>query len=91
MTVEMIFCEPCFSENHQIQATRFCKTCDDPEPLCDSCAQYHTEQKLSRHHDLSGDIREFQKRYKRCKKKCLAFFHLLGINCTNIVVKYFLY
>lgn len=53
-------CEPCFAEDLQVQATQFCKTCDDPEPLCETCAKHHLRQKISRNHELCGNIREFR-------------------------------
>lgn len=55
-------CEPCTSENLQVQATHICKTCEDPELLCETCAQHHTKQKPFRDHELSKDIEYFQKR-----------------------------
>lgn len=55
-------CEPCSSENLQVQATHFCKTCEDPELLCDTCAKHHAKQKAYKHHEFSNDIGEFQKR-----------------------------
>lgn len=54
-----IVCEPCFNENKQITATHFCKTCDDPEPLCKACAKEHTRQKQSKDHKLSDKIEKF--------------------------------
>lgn len=56
-------CEPCSSENNRVQATHFCKTCADPELLCESCAKHHTKQKSFKDHELSNDIGDFQKRY----------------------------
>lgn len=56
-----MFCEPCFNENKQISATRFCKTCADPEPLCEKCAKQHIRQKISKEHKLCSDIQEFPK------------------------------
>lgn len=58
-----MLCEPCTSENLQVQATHFCQTCDDPEPLCDTCASHHTKQKLGKNHKLSKKIEDFTKRY----------------------------
>lgn len=56
-----ILCEPCSTEDLQIQATHLCKTCENPEPLCETCAKNHTKQKLCRDHQISGDVRELQK------------------------------
>lgn len=55
-------CKPCFFHNLQVQATHLCKTCDDEEPLCETCAQYHTKQKLFKDHELSKDFEDVQKR-----------------------------
>lgn len=55
-------CEPCFSENQHVQATHFCKTCDEPELLCDTCAKHHTKQKPFKDHKLSKDIGDIYKR-----------------------------
>lgn len=60
--VERELCNPCFSENLQVQATHFCKTCDEPELLCELCAKHHTKQKLFKDHELSKVIGDFQKR-----------------------------
>lgn len=60
--VKHIFCEPCSTENNDVVATFFCKTCDDPEPLCNACAKQHTKQKLSKNHELCANLKEFQKR-----------------------------
>lgn len=71
--VNGLLCEPCSTENNQVLATFFCKTCDDPEPLCDTCANQHTRQKLSRNHKLCDDLKEFQKKVK------IASFHVIHI------------
>lgn len=44
-----------------VEATLFCKTCEDPEPLCENCAKHHTLQKITRNHEMCGDILKFQK------------------------------
>ncbi|XP_078322456.1 uncharacterized protein LOC111105028 isoform X2 [Crassostrea virginica] len=54
-----IFCDPCLSGDVHSLATKFCKTCDDPEPLCDGCAQQHTRQKATKHHEMSNDLMQF--------------------------------
>lgn len=58
-------CEPCSSEGSQVQATHFCETCDDPEPLCDTCAKNHNKQKLSKYHTLSKNMQDFKNRYSK--------------------------
>lgn len=57
-----IICEPCLSDNLKVQATYFCKTCDDPELLCEACAKYHSKQKLFKEHKLSKIIKDLRKR-----------------------------
>lgn len=52
-------CDPCSIENINVKATHFCKTCADPEPLCDKCAKQHTRQKICRDHKMCKDVREF--------------------------------
>lgn len=52
-------CDPCFIENIHVKATHFCKTCDDPEPLCDECAKQHTRQKICRDHEMCKNLLEF--------------------------------
>lgn len=54
-----ILCSPCSNDNVDVKATHFCKTCKDPEPLCESCAKQHTRQKLARNHDVCADITDF--------------------------------
>lgn len=54
-------CGPCSFENIHFKATHFCKTCDDPEPLCETCAKQHTRQKICRDHEICKDIRAFPK------------------------------
>lgn len=62
-TVQEMLCEPCISENLKVPASSFCKSCEDPKPLCDICAKHHTKQKLSRNQVLCRDIKAFGKRY----------------------------
>lgn len=52
-------CEPCSNEDKAITATHFCKSCYDPEPLCESCAKEHSRQKISKYHILCDKIEEF--------------------------------
>lgn len=50
----------------KVTAKHFCKTCEDPEPLCEICAKQHTRQRALKAHELSGNIHDFpQHRYKR--------------------------
>lgn len=41
------------------KTTHFCETCDVPKPFCTDCAQHHTQQKLSRDHELCDKIKNF--------------------------------
>eukprot|EP00105_Crassostrea_gigas_P040346 XP_019924494.1 PREDICTED: major surface trophozoite antigen 11-like [Crassostrea gigas] len=62
-----IFCEHCFTDDIQVEATHFCKTCDDPDPLCETCAKHHLKQKLTKDHEMCRDIEEFRKmKQKAC-------------------------
>lgn len=67
-------CDPCFIENIHVKATHFCKTCDDPEPLCDECAKQHTRQKICRDHEMCKNLLEFLR--FRSKNWYVRLFHL---------------
>lgn len=54
-----ILCIPCSNDKVDVRATQFCKTCKDPEPLCESCAKQHIRQKLARNHDVCADLTDF--------------------------------
>ena len=63
-------CDPCLSGDVHSAAKGFCKTCEDPEPLCDTCAHLHTRQKATKHHEICNDLTKFlssQKRYEYLK------------------------
>lgn len=66
---EYIFCGPCLYVDKKTKATRYCKTCDDSEPLCNDCAKQHTRQKFSRDHELGDDIRTFYDNQKGSNAK----------------------
>ena len=51
-----VLCDPCLSGDERTAATGFCKTCEDPEPLCDGCAKQHTRQKATKGHEISNDL-----------------------------------
>lgn len=55
--------DPCSYGNIIVRATHFCKTCEDPEPLCESCAAQHGRHKISRHHKICENIGEFPKEH----------------------------
>lgn len=59
--VKEFTCVPCSFENEQVKATCFCQTCEDPEPLCETCATQHTRQKLTRGHEIVKDIWKYFK------------------------------
>lgn len=56
-----ITCVPCSFENVQVKAAYFCQTCEDPEPLCETCATQHTRQKLTRGHEIGKDLWKYFK------------------------------
>ena len=53
--VENILCIPCKSETLEVKATKHCRTCLEPEPLCDVCAQHHTRRRETKEHEISDD------------------------------------
>lgn len=59
---ERNLCEPCLTEKLQVIATHFCKTCDEPELLCETCAKYHTKQKSFKDHEMFKGIEDLLKR-----------------------------
>lgn len=52
-------CHPCSNEEKDVKATHFCKTCENPEPLCEMCAKEHTRQKMAKDHEICTNISEF--------------------------------
>lgn len=54
-----MLCDPCLCGNIQTTASRFCQTCEDPEPMCEACAQLHTRQKATKGHEISSDMKQF--------------------------------
>ncbi|XP_056014684.1 uncharacterized protein LOC125674781 isoform X2 [Ostrea edulis] len=55
---KIVLCEPCRYENITNHATQFCLDCEDPEPMCQNCANQHLKQRSGRGHSLSADISE---------------------------------
>lgn len=51
-----IVCSPCLFGDKNIEATGFCKNCEDPEPLCEFCAQMHIRQRATRNHEICTEI-----------------------------------
>ena len=54
-----ISCQPCLRDTITAEATKCCKTCNDPEPLCDLCAQRHTLMEANTGHEVTTDMRQF--------------------------------
>ena len=52
-------CKPCSRDDITAEATKCCKTCKDPEPLCDVCAQRHTLRKGNKQHEMTDDLQQF--------------------------------
>lgn len=53
------YCEPCRFERKEVNATQFCRDCEEPEPLCRPCAKEHLKQKAGRDHKLSQNMEQF--------------------------------
>ena len=53
-----ILCSPCQRETFEADATKHCTTCEDPEPLCDLCAQHHIRRKENKNHVISDDVQQ---------------------------------
>lgn len=51
------------------EADRFCKSCQDPEPMCETCAKEHTRHKASRDHEICLDLVQFLKIKDTSEKK----------------------
>lgn len=60
---EYTLCEHCIHDNVLVTAINFCKTCEDPEALCEICAKHHTRQKAFKDHELCGIMHEFSKHH----------------------------
>lgn len=69
-----VLCESCLFGNLNIRATHFCKTCEDPEPLCNSCAQLHIRHKLCRDHEICDVIEELLDKKIAIIQKYVGFF-----------------
>ena len=52
-----------------MKATHFCKTCDEPEPMCANCAQLHTRQKATKGHEINDDLRQFTERQAKADER----------------------
>lgn len=54
-----MICFPCSNDSIEVQATHFCKSCEDPEPLCEICAKQHTRHRMAKGHEICAEITEF--------------------------------
>lgn len=54
-----LLCKRCSTVDEPVQATHFCKTCDNPDPWCVKCAKRHLKQKFSKSHEMCADIEQF--------------------------------
>ena len=71
-----VMCDPCLSGDERIAATGFCKTCEEPEALCDGCAKQHTRQKATKGHEISNDLTILTNTRKRLiKLECFLFIN----------------
>ena len=66
---KQLFCDPCKYGKLKTEATMFCKTCDDPDPLCKECAKLHTRQKATRGHEICDDIKLFLSLFHKSSDK----------------------
>ena len=51
-------CEPCSYESNENSATQFCLDCEEPEPMCNTCASQHLKQRSGRGHTLCENIHD---------------------------------
>ncbi|CAC5383637.1 unnamed protein product [Mytilus coruscus] len=63
--MEEILCEACRRADRREHAALYCQECEDPEPLCQSCATQHQAMKKTRNHQLSTDIATYILRHKK--------------------------
>lgn len=54
-----IVCYPWSNDKVHVKATQFWKPSKDPEPLWGTFARQHTQQNISREHQLCEEIRDF--------------------------------
>ena len=53
-----VLCIPCLCETIEADASKHCKTCKDPVPLCDVCAQHHVRRRETKEHEISDDLQQ---------------------------------
>ena len=61
-SAKQILCEQCLLDDTKTEATRFCRSCQDPEPMCEICAKQHIRQKDSRDHEICQDLQMMSKK-----------------------------
>ena len=49
-------CKPCHRDTITKEAKKCCKTCKDPEPLCEDCAHRHTRMEKNKGHEMTDDL-----------------------------------
>lgn len=54
-----IKCTPCTFDKEVTDATSFCLTCPDHEPMCDNCAGQHIRGRKTRGHEICSDLQKF--------------------------------
>lgn len=54
---ERVPCSLCHRDTINSEATKWCKTCKDPEPLCDQCVQLHTHVEANEEEEDQIDVK----------------------------------
>lgn len=70
-------CETCLTVDEHIEATHFCKTCHNPDPMCGTCAKHHIRQKPYKDHEICADIDQIP-------NKEHTDWYYVEFSCTNI-------
>lgn len=60
-----LLCTLCSTVDEHVEATHFCKTCEDPDLLCGTCAKHHQNQTLSKNHEMCADIKQFPNKERK--------------------------
>lgn len=58
-----MICIPCSNNSKEVEATHFCKTCEDSDPLCEMCAKDHTRYKMTKNHKIRAEMTEFPNKW----------------------------
>ena len=74
-------CKPCQRDTITTEATKCCKTCKDPEPLCGACAHRHTLMEANKGHEMTDDLQQCSntKTNLGYVRKCVNIFFLLHV------------